>query len=144
MSQVITAAEYKEIFKKNKSKNLKNLGLTQGSEISNFEVNPNNPEIQNNTEKKYERDVLIPLKQAGEIVEYFFNRFKIRLAKNCWYTIDYFVLLPNCCKAIDVKGKPPTDDSIVKIKTAAELCPQFVWVFSFFDKDKRYWIERKF
>ncbi len=110
----------------------------------NFSTNPNKPDNKNKTEEKYEIEVLMPLKESGIIRNYYFNKFKFRISKRCWYTIDYLVLLPNdMIKAIDVKGFP-TDDAIVKIKSASELCPDMIWAFAYFDKKDQEWKEKVF
>ena len=73
-------------------------------------------------EVKY-ADELEILKRQDEIVTWWFERFKFKLAGGCFYTPDFGVfLLDGTIEFIDVKGTGPVDDkSIVKAKMAAEL-----------------------
>lgn len=142
--EIISAKDFRKNFRQ--AGRVINLSSKKTAKHKNFKttVNPNNPLHKNKTEARYERDILTPLMLAGEIKNYYFNKTKFRISKRCWYTVDYLVVLDSCCKLIDVKGMPATDDSLVKIKTAAELFPDFVWVFTWFDKKENEWVERVF
>lgn len=66
-------------------------------------------------------------KKAGEIVDYKFESIRLRLAKNTFYTPDYFVVLEDCIEIHEVKGFWE-EDARVKIKVAAELYPCFRFI----------------
>ena len=66
-------------------------------------------------------------KAAGEIADWKFEGIKLRLAKNTFYTPDFFVLLADgTIQVEEVKGHWE-DDARVKIKVAAEI----YWWFRF-------------
>lgn len=76
----------------------------------------------NKTEKAYE-DVLKSLLISGEILWYKFEGLKLRLADNTFYTPDFFIMKSDGqLEAHEVKGFA-MDDSVVKIKVAAEIFP---------------------
>lgn len=84
----------------------------------------------NKTERRYGH-FLEGEKQAGRILYYKFGSVKLRLADECTYTADYLVMMSDGVLELhDVKafykstGKPGiTDDSLAKMKLAAELFP---------------------
>lgn len=95
----------------------------------------------NATEKRY-ADRLELLKQAGEIVQYYFEAANLRLADKCFYKIDFLVLTKEMALEVhEVKGGFITDDSLVKIKTAAE---KFPFRFRMYQWVKREWKVREF
>lgn len=60
---------------------------------------------------------------AGDIKQYMFERVKLKLADNTFYTVDYFVVAKDdVLEAHEVKGYWE-DDARVKIKVAAEQFP---------------------
>jgi hypothetical protein len=88
----------------------------------------------NQTEAAYSR-YLDERMQLGEIVGYRFEAYKLRLADNTHYTPDFVVQLPDgtieihevkACRASG--GFLCEDDAKVKIKVAAEMYPEFVFV----------------
>ncbi len=87
------------------------------------------PGVMNKTEEKF-ADVLQVLKLAGEVEDWKFEPLKLRLGKNCWFTLDFAVLYADgVYELVDVKGGGPiADDALVKIKTAAEMFPHFRFV----------------
>lgn len=77
----------------------------------------------NTTEAKYEREVLIPAKEAGLILAYEFESQRLQLAKLTYWTPDFVVLLADLTiEFIDVKGTRIQDEQAqrVKVKIAAE------------------------
>lgn len=87
------------------------------------------PGEMNKTEERY-ADVLQDLKKKGEIIEWWFERQTVVLSKDrCRYTADFMVLhTDGSLEMIDVKGGAPVaDDSLVKIKMAAEEFWMFQW-----------------
>lgn len=101
----------------------------------------------NATERAYSEH-LDARKAAGEVAWYGFEVIKVRLAKGCWYIIDFMVLLTDgALEAHDVKattkdGKTlAEDDAMVKIKVAAALLP---WPFKIMARHKGRWFEREF
>ena len=76
----------------------------------------------NKTEAAYARD-LERRKQAGEILWYAFEGFKLRLAKNTTYSPDFVVMIATGeIECHEVKGRWE-DDARCKIKVAAEQFP---------------------
>jgi hypothetical protein len=87
----------------------------------------------NRTETKYANELQLR-KLAGEIVDYWFEPFSLRLSsppegQPARYTPDFMVLMPDGLTVVDdVKGTGPDDlAAIVRIKTAAERFP--LWKF---------------
>lgn len=87
----------------------------------------------NKTESEYASG-LDSDKRAGEIIEYWFEPFSLRLSnppegQPARYTPDFLVLMPDgLTVVIDVKGSGLDDPaSIVRIKCAAEQFP--LWKF---------------
>jgi len=76
----------------------------------------------NKTEKAY--DLLLKQRlMAGEILWYRFEGVKLRLASNCFYTADFFVMAADSQLEVhEVKGFW-TDDARVKTKVAAADYP---------------------
>lgn len=86
----------------------------------------------NKTEEAY-RQHLEARKFAGEIVWYRFEGIKLRLADNCFLTVDFAVLMSNgLLEMHDCKGCKAifTDDAKVKMKVAAASYP-FVFKVAF-------------
>lgn len=90
----------------------------------------------NKTEAKY-AEYLKQLQQNGEICWWKFESLKLRLANNCYYTPDFFVLKNDGTMEIhEVKGAKAIfqDDAKVKTKVAAETFP-FVFKVVFPNKN---------
>jgi hypothetical protein len=82
--------------------------------------------IMNKTEARFEREMLIPAKERGEITWYAFEGIKLRLAERTYLTVDFFVRRPDLTfEAIDVKGARAIveEDARVKMKVAAAMFP---------------------
>ena len=76
----------------------------------------------NATEREYSL-LLESRKQAGEVLWYKFEGFKLRLADNTFYTPDFAVMLADMTFEVhEVKGHW-MDDAKVKIKVAADIYP---------------------
>lgn len=87
------------------------------------------PGERNRTEAAYEL-TLAARKHAGEILWYAFEAIKLRLADNCFVTVDFAVMRADgLLEMVDVKGSPAVfqDDARVKLKVAAA---QFPFVFT--------------
>ena len=85
--------------------------------------------VRNRTEAAYEL-TLESRKHAGEILWYGFESIKLRLADNCFVTVDFAIMRADgLLEMVDVKGSPAVfqDDARVKIKVAAA---QFPFVFT--------------
>ena len=87
----------------------------------------------NRTETQYANELQLR-KLAGEIVDYWFEPFSLRLSsppggQPARYTPDFMVLMPDGLTLVeDVKGTGPDDlAAIVRIKSAAERFP--LWKF---------------
>jgi len=80
----------------------------------------------NKLEQDYAATVLEPMKQAGLIQGYEFERLKLRLADKTFYTPDFLVVRDECFEIHEVKGHWE-DDARVKIKVAAEMFPWFLF-----------------
>ena len=76
---------------------------------------------------EYEEAYETMLRLRDDVDQYFFERLKIRLADNTYYTPDFVVMLVSGeIEFVEVKGSwkaPGQDDSRVKIKVAAEQNP---------------------
>lgn len=74
---------------------------------------------------EYEEAWETELRKRADVVEYLFERIKLKLADNTFYTPDFFVILADgSIEFHEVKGSwkmPGQDDSRVKIKVAAEM-----------------------
>ncbi|CAM8631350.1 hypothetical protein [Sphingobium cupriresistens] len=87
----------------------------------------------NQTEQRYEDEVLLPGRLTGDILWYRFEGVKLRLADNTFLTVDYAVLPKDgVLTMIDVKGGPGvvTEDARVKMRVAADTYPfvfQMTW-----------------
>lgn len=94
----------------------------------------------NQTESKYAERLEI-LKIAGHIALWAFEKVKIRLADNTFYTPDFFVVANDgTIEFHEVKGYWE-DDARVKIKVAAEIFPaKFIAV----QWKKKEWVVEEF
>ena len=98
------------------------------------------PGVMNKLESRYATH-LGNLKSCGGILDWKFDAVKLRLAEKCFYTADFFVVMPDMTIEFhEVKGQKKKkngeagfyaeDDAIVKIKVAAALYPfSFKYVF---------------
>lgn len=95
----------------------------------------------NQTEQRYEDEVLKPAMLRGEIAWYAFEPWKLRLAENTTYTPDFGVMLANGqIECHEVKGFWK-DDARAKTKIAAELHPfKFIAV----TYEKKQWKREEF
>jgi hypothetical protein len=94
----------------------------------------------NKTETHY-TEWLERKKQAGEVLEYWFEPMNLRLGDNCFYKIDFLVLMATSKLEVhEVKGYW-TDDALVKIKVAAD---KFPFTFKAYRLIKGQWEERLF
>jgi len=85
------------------------------------------PGKMNNTEAKYEREVLLP-NRPGLYLSWRFESIKFRLADKTFYTPDFVVVRSDgTIEAHEVKGFWE-DDARVKIKVFAEMYPEFLVV----------------
>lgn len=87
------------------------------------------PGEMNQTEAAY-AEMLQARKLSGEIAEWWFEAFTLKLANNTRYTPDFAVQFADGgMEMVDVKGGGPIDPkSLVKIKCAAEKFWQFRFV----------------
>lgn len=93
------------------------------------------PGVMNKTEEAYAAH-LEKRKLAGEISDYKYEAYTLKLAKDTRYTPDFMVLLPDGTMEFhEVKGYWQ-DDAKVKIKVAARLFPH---VFLAVRKVKKDW-----
>lgn len=86
------------------------------------------PGEMNKTEERYASELAIR-QEAGEITGWWFEPVRFVLAQLCTFTPDFGILHNDgSMEFVDVKGGGPIqDDSIVKIKAAAEK----FWMFQF-------------
>jgi hypothetical protein len=81
----------------------------------------------NKLEAKY-ASYLEQMKMLGEIVSWRFEAIKLKLAPSTFITPDFWVVMPDGSVEIrEVKGHWE-DDSRVKVKVAAEIFHEFIWV----------------
>ena len=77
----------------------------------------------NKTELAYSQHLEV-LKACGDIAWWKFESITLRLADNMRYTVDFFVMRSNgALEAHEIKGGHAFEDSIVKLKVAAEIFP---------------------
>ncbi|OPY82482.1 MAG: hypothetical protein A4E65_00782 [Syntrophorhabdus sp. PtaU1.Bin153] len=86
-----------------------------------------NPGSMGSLEKQYAAEVLKPRKITGEIVDYRFEAIKLRLAPNTFYTPDFVVTFEDRIELHETKGYWE-DDARAKIKIAAAMFPEFVFI----------------
>lgn len=98
------------------------------------------PGVQNKLEARYEREVLIPAKLSGGVVDYWFEAITLKLADGARYTPDYLVLDSDLVvELVDTKarwsnGQIAREDSLLKMKFAAQRFPLFRFVAAVWDK----------
>jgi hypothetical protein len=96
----------------------------------------------NETEKTYAW-ILEGRKERKEIIDYWYERFKLRLADDCWYVVDFMVILPDGVMQIhEVKGEYIREDAIIKLKGIAEVFPFEVFMAQWKRKDKAFTISK--
>lgn len=79
--------------------------------------------VMNKTEARYASEVLDVGKALGKYARYWYESIKLRLADGSWFTVDFFVMLPDGrLEAHEVKGYWRKAER-VRIKVAAELYP---------------------
>lgn len=81
------------------------------------------------------------LRAQGEVLAYFFERLTLKIADDCRYTPDYFVVTPTGMELHEVKGPQAWEDSIIKLKVAADMFPWFR--FSLQKRVKGEWISKE-
>lgn len=86
------------------------------------------PGHMNTYEREYSQVFLDVLKAAGEITDYWFERFTLKLADDCRYTPDFLVQLADgTLECHEVKGGFFEEDAKVKLKVAAEMFSIFTF-----------------
>jgi hypothetical protein len=97
----------------------------------------------NGLETRYVREILDPRKLVGEIVGYWFQPLRFRMAFNSNYTGDFIVQTPTGWELHEVKGKKwPAE--LLRFKVCAEMEP-FCLLFKFYlceYIDKRWAVKR--
>lgn len=93
----------------------------------------------NTTEQCYANEVLNPQLYTKEILDWRFEDFGVRLADRTFYYCDFFVTYPDRFECHEIKGRPPTDDSLVKFKSGREKFPYFTW--RMIQRKKGEWVE---
>lgn len=88
------------------------------------------PGRMNQTEKRFEQNVLWTRQLAGEVSHWWYETLKFRLADKTFYTPDFVVFLPDgSIECIDVKGSGGWEEHTrIKMKVAAEQFPEFAWL----------------
>lgn len=95
----------------------------------------------NKTEALYAQRLELQ-KHAGEILWWEYEPCNLRLGEHCYYRIDFMVLTADReLQAHEVKAKIITDDSLVKIRAAAEKFP-FRFIMMKYEKGE--WVRREF
>jgi hypothetical protein len=98
------------------------------------------PGVMNSLEARYARDLEIK-KNTGQILGYWYEGIKLRLADKTFYTPDFFVMMAdNSLEAHECKGFM-MDDANVKLKCAAEKFP-FKFILVRWDKAQG-WVKRE-
>ena len=96
-------------------------------------------ERMNKTERRFEQEVLKPGVKNGVYLDFKFEPFNLRLAKNTYYRPDFVAIRADdrALVVIEIKGHWE-DDARVKWKATAELFPWFVFCAVQYDR-KRGW-----
>lgn len=96
----------------------------------------------NKTETRYAQ-LLDAKKHDGEILDWKFHVFRLRLADNTFYEPDFLVLgAGGQIEIHETKGSYTTDKGQLKVKLAAEVLPWFrVFKCSWLAKEKRWNIQ---
>jgi len=77
----------------------------------------------NGTEREF-AGMLDVRRAAGEVVCYWYEGVTLKLASDCRYTADFFVLLASGeMEVVEVKGGFVRDDARLKVKLAADRFP---------------------
>jgi len=95
----------------------------------------------NKLETRYANEVLEPLKRMGKILDYKFEKIKLKLADLTYYTPDFQVIYPDHIALHETKGHWE-DDARVKIKVAADQFPEYE--FTAVQYKKKIWIYENF
>ncbi len=86
----------------------------------------------NALERRYAQHLSL-LYAAGEILGFYYEVFKVRLARSTFYTPDFLVVRQateaHVLEFHEVKGWM-RDDAAVKLKVAAEMYPEFGFVLA--------------
>ena len=98
------------------------------------------PGTMNKTEELYAAKLGV-MKHCGEIQDYRFEAMKLRLTKLTFYTPDFMVTRDDQIEFHEVKGFWE-EDARVKIKMAAEIYPEFLFVAVQYKK--REWVKENF
>ena len=84
-------------------------------------------ERMNGLEAKYAAH-LETMRRAGKILLWRFESVKFRLADRTWYTPDFYIMRPDGTIEIHETKGWMEEDANIKIKTVAELFPEFLFV----------------
>jgi hypothetical protein len=77
----------------------------------------------NETEKCYAW-ILEARKNKQEIIDYQYEAYKLRIADDCWYVLDFMVQrLDGVLELHEVKGPYIREDAMIKLRAIAELFP---------------------
>lgn len=99
---------------------------------------PRNPRAMNKTEAAW-AERLEAQKRSGEILNYWYEAIKLRLADRTWYTPDFLVHHPDgSLEFQEIKGGHIWEDGLVKFKVTREQFPIFLW--SMWQRKKTRWI----
>lgn len=91
----------------------------------------------NKTEMEYARELELR-KKAGEIVDWKYEPFSLKLANKTYYKPDFLLVFPDHFEIHEVKGTFIREDAIVKLKVAAKMFPWFKFVLA--QKKRKYWV----
>lgn len=86
----------------------------------------------NRLESRYAQDLEFK-KRAGEIIDWRYEPFNLRLADNTYYRPDFLLVYPDRFEIHETKGFL-RDDANVKIKVAAAQFPWMKFKMIFWDK----------
>lgn len=96
-----------------------------------------NPRSMNKTETAWAQRLEIQ-KRSGEILGYWYEAVKLRLADRTWYTPDFLVQHPDgSLEFQEIKGGHIWEDALVKFKVTREQYPMFRW--SMWQRTKTQW-----
>jgi len=91
----------------------------------------------NKTEIEYAKELELR-KKAGEILDWKYEPFSLKLAGKTYYKPDFLVVFPEHFEIHEVKGGFIREDAMVKLKVAAKMFPWFKFILA--QKKKKQWI----
>lgn len=94
--------------------------------MRNFPLKRQKKGTMNKTEARYAEKLYLRM-LAGEINRYQFEGVRFKLAKNSFYTPDFYIVTPDSVEIHEVKGGYITEAGKLRFKIAANTYPEYKW-----------------